>query len=218
MTPVLHIGPKNYASWSMGPWVVLTYTGLPFVEHVVPLFSAPDWAQNVAAVSPSGKLPVLVDGPLVVHESLAICEYLADRHPEFPLWPRDAHARARARALSSELATSFEALRTDMPMNCRGYARDFLPGDKVVDDIERIVSIWEQCSEQPKDGPFLFGEFGIVDALFANVASRFRTYGVGLSGAAGEYADMLLDMEAVRDWFEGGSADARIPRYDAALL
>jgi len=217
MKPVLRIGPKNYASWSMRPWLVLRHHGLPFEEHIVPLFSAPDWPQQARKASPSGRLPVLVDDGVVIHESLAICEHLAERHPDLLLWPAERRARSLARALSCEMATSFGALREAMPMNCRGTNPGFTPSEEVVEDIERIASIWEQRRAEKPQGPFLFGAFGIVDAMYAPVATRLRSYQLQLGGAAGAYADALLDLPALRRWVREGTDDTPIPRYDAAL-
>lgn len=218
MSYTLIIGPKNYSSWSLRPWLVLKHLALPFEELPVALYAGAGWKERLLSLNPAGKVPALRDGELLVHETLAICEYLAERHPEAGLWPADLVARARARAFSQEMASGFFALRNELPMNCRGRAKAFTPSEAAVAEIERVAAVWEDCrTSAATGGPFLFGAFGIVDAMYAPVALRFITYGVQLSGAAGEYADTLLALESVQQWMREGEQDESMPDYDGLL-
>src|SRR5438552_11418510 len=173
----IYLGNKNYSSWSLRPWLVLKRTTVAFDEVVIPLYQ-PGSRETVLKYSPSGRVPALRHGDLTVWESLAICEYLAETFPNFALWPGDQGARARARAVSAEMQSSFRALREHMPMNVRSTfpGRGVTP--EVQADINQIMAIWRDCRTRFGDGKgdFLFGNFTIADAMFAPVVSRFRTY------------------------------------------
>lgn len=215
------LGNKNYSSWSLRPWLALKATGAPFGEIVIPL-RTPDTKAQILEHSPSGKVPVL-KGPdgLIVWETLAIVEYLAERFPNANLWPADPAARAVARAIASEMHAGFGALRSNMPMNIRmkaraeiASARQAIPEVKV--DIDRIQAIWSEYRTRfGNGGDFMFGPFGGADAMFAPAVCRFRTYGVKLGGAAGAYADALWDWPAMREWRDAAEAEPfSIPQYD----
>jgi glutathione S-transferase len=204
----LVIGNKTWSSWSLRPWLLMTRFGIPFEEIVVGLRQSTTAAQ-IAHHSPSGKVPVLIDGPLSVWDSLAIAEYLAERHPDLPLWPQDAGARAIARSVSAEMHSGFAPLRQNCPMDV--LARGLSPVDPaaVAADVSRIVAIWGMCrAAHGGRGPFLFSQFSVADAMFAPVASRFATYGIDL-GAAGDdgtaaaYAQTLMNLPEMADWING---------------
>ena len=196
----LVIGNKNYSSWSLRPWLAMRHLGLEFDEIIIPL-DRPETAASIARHTPAGRVPVLIDRGLHVWESLAILEHLAERHPE--LWPKPIEQRARARSLAAEMHAGFAALRSALPMNLRASGRKVAIEAATAADIHRIESIWSDAA-----GPFLFGPFGAVDAMFAPVATRFRTYGVPLEGTARAYAAALLDHPAMRRWQEGARAES----------
>lgn len=194
----LIVGNKNYSSWSMRAWLPLRHFELPFEEERVALFES-GYKERLLAVSPAGKVPVLVDGAVTVWDSLAIGEYLAEKYPTLGLWPGDPAQRAAARSVSAEMHAGFARLRIHMPMNIRGSYPDQGHTADVAADIARIRASWAQCLAC-SGGPFLFGEFSLADAMYAPVVSRFRTYGVGLDGALGAYADRLWQLPAVQEW------------------
>jgi glutathione S-transferase len=197
---VLALGNKNYSSWSLRPWLALKHTGAAFDEIVIPLYR-PESPDAIRAISPSGKVPVLHHGELVVWDSLAICEYLAEAFPEARLWPDDAGARAAARSISAEMHSGFLALRTHMPMNARAR----LPGlGRTIDslrDVDRVRSLWRNALDRfGHGGPFLFGRFSIADAMYAPVVLRFRTYEVDLEPRLREYCAAVLALPAMEEW------------------
>ncbi len=209
----LVIGNKAYSSWSMRPWLLMKQAGLAFDEVRIPLCQE-GHDRKIREYSPAGRVPVLVDGAVTVWDSLAICEYLAERHAEKNLWPAAAAARAHARAVSAEMHAGFAALRSNMGMNVR---RSF-PGvgmtPEVAKDIARIEQLWDDCLQR-YGGPFLFGAFGIADAMYAPVATRFRTYAVGLSAVAQRYADMVLALPAVAEWYAAAHAETEVlPQFE----
>ncbi len=216
MTPLtLVIGNKNYSSWSMRPWLVLRQAGIPFAEVRIPLYR-PDSAAELAAWSPSGKVPALHDGDIRVWDSLAICEYLHERFPDKQLWPRDATARAVARSVSAEMHSGFTDLRQNMVMNIRARHPGKGRTPECLADIERILAIWADCRARfGGGGDFLFGRFGIADAMYAPVVLRFLTYGVALTGAAKDYADTVLALPALQAWVADAVAETeRIEMFE----
>ena len=200
------LGNKNYSSWSLRAWLALQATGAEFDEIVIPLWL--DGAkEKILAHSPSGKVPALRHGDVVVWESLAICEHLAEAFPDAGLWPADPTARAAARSVSHEMHAGFMALRRAMPMNCRAAKPGKGMTDGVVADIERVTAIWRDCRTRfGSGGALLFGEFTIADAMFASVASRFRTYDVTLDPVAAAYVEAVHALPAMRSWL--GAAEA----------
>jgi glutathione S-transferase len=201
MTPVLYVGNRNYSSWSLRPWLVLEWGKIEFETRLIEL-GGPGYGDRqiagVLAVSPGGTLPVLHVGEDVIGDSLAIAEWAAERAPE--LWPRDARKRALARSVTCEMHSSFGALRHELPCNIRRRAKPREISAAVRRDIARVQSIWSTlCADS--GGPYLFGESAtIADAFFTPVATRFRTYGVGLDAAAQRYAEVLLANPGFQRW------------------
>ena len=197
----LVIGNKNYSSWSLRPWLALRNAGIPFTERLLLLFDE-NWKEAIAAVSPSGRVPVLLHGERTIWETLAILEYAHELFPEAGLWPADRDARAMARAVANEMHAGFAALRTHMPMNLRrldleGKGR----GPGVADDIARICAIWRDCrGRYGAGGDFLFGAFGAADAMYAPVVTRLDTYGVDLDETCTAYSRAVLSLPAFVEW------------------
>ncbi|MFT7721329.1 MAG: glutathione S-transferase [Roseateles sp.] len=203
----LYIGNKNYSSWSMRSGVLLAAFGIPFEERRLRLDFSPGsaWHDVIAGVTPTKRVPVLVeDDGFAVWDTLAITEYLAERHPALPVWPRDARDRARARSLCAEMHAGFMALRSRCPMNIEAFfpdvgARLWAEDAALRADVARLDAAWREALAA-RGGPFLFGAFGAVDAYFAPVAVRLSRFGLPLSGAAAAYRDALLAHPAVQAW------------------
>jgi len=217
--PVLHIGSKNYSSWSMRPWLVLAWAQIPFRENVLALLPRGAGVNAAfAAVSPTGQVPALElpDGG-VIWDSLAISEWAAEERPEALLWPADGRVRALARRAVCEMHAGFAALRRALPMNLRRRAEPRMLDEEVQGQVARIVALWAQCQSAAAGGPFLFGSRpGVADAFFAPVATRFRTYAVPLPQAAQAYVDAICGEEAFRAWELAALSDPlRLPETDA---
>ncbi len=210
----LVIGDKTYSSWSLRPWIAMKHAGIPFAEERVRL-RQPESKAAILRHSPSGKVPALKAQGHVVHDSLAILEFLADTHPEASLWPQEAKARAHARAVSAEMHSGFATLRNEMPMDISTTLPTPPIGEALEADIRRVVAIWKDARARwASEGPFLFGTFSNADAMYAPVATRFQTYGVDLSafgddGSAQIYADTLLTLPAYQEWQEGAAAERK---------
>lgn len=208
---VLVIGDKAWSSWSLRPWLAAKMAGVPFREEPVRL-RQPDTGSQIARHSPSGRIPVLKRGSFAVWDSLAICEYLAELAPVARLWPQDTQARAVARSISAEMHSGFLALRKEFPMDFHARAEGRAPSDQARADIARIAQIWRETRRDfGTGGPYLFGKFSIADAMYAPVATRFRTYGIGLAafgddGEAQAYAQALLAMPEIEEWGAGAAA------------
>lgn len=213
----LVIANRNYSSWSLRAWLALEAVGEPFDEVLIPL-GRPEAAQEIRRYSPSGRVPALLEGELTVWDSLAICEYLAERHPEAHLWPADPRVRAVARSAVAEMHSGFTAVRGHMPMNLRASRPGAGRGPGVAEDVERITAIWEHCRRDfGTGGDLLFGSFTLADAFYAPVVSRFRTYGVTPTGAAGAYMDALWSLPAMQIWAAKAHAEPwTVDRYDNA--
>jgi glutathione S-transferase len=210
----LVVASKNYSSWSLRPYLALAHTGQPFREVVVQL-GQPDTAANIAKHSPSGRVPALVHGELVIWDSLAICEYLAELFPQAKLWPQDATARAVARSVTAEMHSGFANLRNHMPMNLRARRPGEGRAPGVAEDISRITQLWSECrSRFGQGGPFLFGAFSIADAFYAPVVTRFVTYGVELDAVGGAYRDAVLALPAMRAWTQASQGEPPVARYE----
>ena len=223
----LVIGNKAYSSWSLRPWIYLKHLGIPFEEVRVPLYQG-DYKAAITRYNPAGKVPVLVDGGTTVWDSLAILEYLAERHPAQGVggWPSEAKARAMARSVSAEMHSGFGAMRENLCMNVRktypwrpaGSANAW--PEAVLADVARIQALWEDCrasagSSAGNSGPFLFGAFCPADAMYAPVAWRFAGYSVPLTSIARAYVDTLLALPAMREWQAGAMAESEVlPQYD----
>jgi glutathione S-transferase len=214
-TLTLVIGDKNYSSWSLRPWLVLRAFGVAFDEVRLPL-DTPEFATGIARWSPSGRVPVLHRGDLVVWDSLAIAEYINEAFLDGRGWPADIAQRAVARAVSAEMHSGFQALRSQLPLNCRKRAKNFVPSAEAKRDIARIAALWRECRASARGGEFLFGAFSIADAMYAPVVLRFQTYGIALSDVERRYADAILALPAIREWLAAADAEGHaLPKYDA---
>lgn len=210
----LYIGNKNYSSWSMRPWVLMRQFQIPFDEVLVRFdsFAADSsFKRRIAQVSPTGRVPVLVDEGLEVWDTLAIAEYLAERFPQHALWPRDVRQRARARSLCAEMHSGFSALRSHCPQNIEAVlpavGQRILQEQAVVRaDLQRAQTLWGDAL-QASGGPFLFGAFGIADAYFAPLAGRIRTYRLPVNDAALAYIDRVFASPGVSAWVRDALAE-----------
>jgi len=205
----LYIGNKNYSSWSMRPWVLLTQAQIAF-EEVFVRFDGftpeSEFKQTLQSISPAGKVPVLHDGDLVVWDTLAIAEYAAEKFPEKKLWPQSIGARALARSLCAEMHAGFMGLRANCPMNIEASLPEqgaIIWRDKpaVRSDVERIVAMWTQLLEA-SGGPMLFGDFSVVDAYFAPVCMRLKTYALPVPPVISAYIERLSALSGVKAWID----------------
>ena len=210
----LVIGDKNLSSWSLRPWLALKHCGIPFAEERVRL-RQPDSKAEILRHSPAGKVPVLKTKTGLVWESLAILDYLAERHPEHRLLPQGEEARAAARSISAEMHAGFATLRNDMSMDLLSLLSSPPISAALEADIRRIAAIWKDTRARfGESGPFLFGAFSNADAMYAPVATRFRTYGVDLSrfgddGSGTAYAAAILALPAMAEWTEGAKDELK---------
>ncbi len=202
----LIIGNKNYSSWSMRPWVLMKQLGLPFEEHKLRFDFGPNspFRREVARFSPAGRVPVLFDDDFAVWDTLAIIEYLHDKFPGRGVWPADMRHRARARSLAAEMHSGFSALRNHCPMNIEAAlpevgARIWAEQDGVRQDVQRIELAWAEALND-SGGPFLFGEFSAVDAMFAPVCMRLRTYALPTVPTTHEYIAHVAAAPGVKAW------------------
>jgi glutathione S-transferase len=211
----LFIGNKNYSSWSMRPWVLLTQAQIPF-EEVMVRFDSFDadsgFKKTLSGVSPTAKVPVLVDDELAIWDTLAIAEYLAERFPDKALWPGDRAARARARSICAEMHSGFTALRSHCPLNIEARLPDtgaFIWRDKsaVRADLERLVQMWSTLLQEHR-GPMLFGAFTAADAYFAPVCSRLKTYALPVPSIIKEYVERVHALPGVAAWIDAALAEA----------
>ncbi|HEY8155668.1 MAG TPA: glutathione S-transferase family protein [Myxococcota bacterium] len=206
----LVIGNKAYSSWSLRPWLLLRESGIPFQEILIPLYQ-PDSPRRIRERSPSGRVPALIDGATTIWDSLAICEYVAERFPEARGWPEDGVARAIARSVSAEMHSGFASVRTEMPMNVRGRRSGVTPSPAARNEIDRILEIWSDCRRRfGASGKFLFGRFGIADAMYAPVVTRFHTYGIELTGAARDYSEAVQALASLQEWSKAGRAEPAV--------
>lgn len=211
----LVIANRNYSSWSLRPWLLMTEFNLEF-DLVEESLAGDDLKERLQRHSPSCKVPVLVDGDVTVWDSLAICEYVSERFLGGKGWPDSAASRAHARAISAEMHSGFMALRSEMPMNIRAK-RTIEPSRAAVADIGRINEIWSDCRERyGRDGEWLFGRFSIADCMYAPVVMRFETYGTALSKPARQFADALLANPGLNAWIEAAVAETEIIPEDEA--
>jgi glutathione S-transferase len=208
-------GNKLYSSWSLRPWLVLSAFSIPFEEIVIPL-RTPETAARLMEYSPSGKVPVLIDGDVTVWESLAIIEYLAETFPALPIWPRDAKARAHARAISSEMHAGFQPLRQACPMHLGARFATPPVTDALRANVDRVEDIWSEARNRFGNGagPFLYGAFSAADAMYAPVVTRFETYQMPVREATRSYMDAILMHPALGEWRKAALAEPwRIPEY-----
>jgi len=203
---VLYHGNKNYSSWSMRAWLPLRQAGVDFDEVFFHL-GDPNVRDAIGEHSPSRKVPAMRDRDLLLWDSLAITEYLAERFPDAGIWPPAESARAQARCVAAEMHSGFPELRAHMPFNVRRSSPGLERGEGVDTDIERILSIWRECREASPDGDFLFGSWTAADMSYAPVVCRFRTYGVQLDETSGAYADAVLAHTHVQEWCRAAEAE-----------
>ena len=214
MQTSLVIGNKNYSSWSLRAWFLLAEAGIEFSEQRIPL-DIETTAAELARLSPSGRVPVLLLGDDVIWDTLAIAETVAERWSEKELWPTDAAARAHARSISAEMHAGFASLRESMPMNCRAMGRKVTIPDDLATDIDRMFEIWSDCQGRyHAQGDWLFGKFSIADAMFAPVVLRFRTYGINLPESASVYPQRLLNSESMQNWLAAAESEIEVIRTD----
>ncbi len=210
----LYIGNQNYSSWSMRPWVLLTQAGIAF-ETVKVRFDSFDADSNfkhtVNALTPTGKVPVLMDGDLAVWDTLAIAEYVAEQYPEKQLWPADKGARARARSVCAEMHAGFTGVRNHCPMNIEASLPEigalvWRDQPAVRADVARLVAMWQELLDA-HGGPMLFGEFSVADAYFAPVCMRLKTYGLPVPADISEYVERVWALPGVKAWVDGALAE-----------
>ena len=217
----LYIGNKNYSSWSMRPWVLMKQADIEFEEVMLPFdsFDADsEFKQKINAVSPVGKVPVLVVDGLPVWDSLAIAEYLAERFAQKQLWPIDVSARARARSICSEMHSGFNALRNHCPLNIEASLPEtgsIIWRDQfaVRDDIKRLDGLWTELLTN-YGGPMLFGNFSIADAFFAPVCSRIQTYALPVSDVVMNYIERVHGLQSVKQWVDSALAEKDFVDFD----
>jgi len=207
----LYIGSKNTSSWSLRPWLAMKMAMVPFEEVVIRL-NTPETKARILTVAPSGKVPALKideDGASwTVWDSLAICETLAERHPEARLWPDAAAPRAHARSIVAEMHSGFPDLRRALSMEIAARHPTQALDDQVQADIARIIAIWTGALAAPgMRGGFLFGAFSVADAFFAPVVTRFETYGIHLPAVAQAYAERVLGLPPMREWAASAKAE-----------
>ena len=209
-------GNKRYSSWSFRPWFLMKMAGIPFKETHL-WIRKPDSLAKIRKFSPGGRVPVLIDGNVKVWESVAICEYLAEKFPKKQLWPKDAKARAEASSVSHEMHAGFMAMRLNLPCHFINRYSNFVVPPDAQADIARIQEIWNDCRKKyGKLGPFLFGKFSIADAMFAPVVFRFFAYGVKADGKISQaYRDMIEGLPASQEWVRLARQEKeRIPAYE----
>jgi len=200
MTLELVIGNKNYSSWSLRPWLLMTHFNLPFREIKLPL-DTPEFYQRIIDYSPTGRVPVLRDGDENIWDSLAICEVINERYLDGKAWPEDSKARAAARSAVAEMHSGFAALRTQLPMNCHRKSNAYRWKEDADRDILRIQALWSDLRTRFGTGSeFLCGQFGIVDAMFAPVCVRFTAYGVAMDENTKQYVSTIYSLPAMQSW------------------
>lgn len=200
MSLKLVIANKLYSSWSLRPWLVMRTFGIPFDELVIPL-RTPQTKELIGRVSPSGKVPVLIDGDALVWESLAIIEYLAEKFPQVAIWPRDVFARAQARSISNEMHGGFLPVRQALPMNLGKRFKTPELSEDANSAIARIEQLWRETrAEFAKRGAYLLGDFSAADAMFAPVVTRFDTYQIPVAADTRDYMDVILKHPAFLEW------------------
>jgi glutathione S-transferase len=210
----LFIGNKNYSSWSMRPWVLMKQTGIPFDEVILRFdgfTTDSQFKQQITRHNPVGKVPVLKDDGLLVWDTLAIAEYLAEKYPEKHLWPQDRAARARARSVCAEMHSGFSALRSAFPMNIEAHLPEV--GQRLLReqaavraDLDRILNMWSELLAV-HGGPMLFGDFSIADAYYAPVVMRLQTYAPSVPAAIAAYMERVRALPGVAAWIKEALAE-----------
>jgi glutathione S-transferase len=215
MSLTLVIANKNYSSWSLRPWILMRHFGVAFDEIIVPLAQDSTRAE-LLRYSPTGKCPVLRDGDVVVWDSLAIIEYVAELHPQTAIWPTSRAARARARSLAAEMHSGFTGLRALLPMNMRRPVRKRELTPEAALDVARLEQAFAQArADFAQGGAFLFGDFSAADAMFAPIVNRLHVYDVAVGPQTRAYMDAMMALPAWREWSEGAKTeDWTIEKYE----
>ena len=196
----LIIGNKNYSSWSLRPWILMKHFDIAFDEQYIWLFSA-QMQSDMQRYSPSLKVPVLRDDDLKVWDSLAICEYISEQYLQGSGWPKATSQRSIARSICAEMHSGFNAIRSEMPMNCRREPSAITLTDQAALEIKRVIDIFDQCLEQPSQtGSFLFGEFSIADAFYMPIVARFNCYSIDVPNNVSKYMQTMLNLPAYQRW------------------
>lgn len=211
----LVIGNKTYSSWSLRPWLFLKQMGVEFQEVRIPLY-VDNSVTLIKSHSPSAKVPVLHDGDLTVWDSLAICEYVNEKYLNYAGLPADIAVRAVARSLCAEMHSGFMGLRQEFIMNCRRNISGIQPTAAAQQDIARISEIWRTCKQTyGQSGEWLFGEFSMVDAMFAPVAFRFAGYGIAVGEIEQQYINRLLNLPAMQQWQQAARQETEVlPQFE----
>lgn len=209
----LVIGNKNYSTWSLRPWLLMSHFDVAF-EEIMESLGPEQLSERLGQYSASNKVPVLLDGDVCVWDSLAICEYINEQHLEGKGWPVNVENRARARSISAQMHSGFGAMRSEMPMNIRAK-RKLVLSDEALGDIEAVQALWQQSIEA-SGGPWLCGEFSIADCMFAPVVMRFMTYTIKLTPAAQTYAQQLLALPAIKQWINDALVETEVVPADEA--
>ncbi len=194
----LLIGNKNYSSWSLRAWILLKHFNIDFEEELL-LLSGEGWKENLIKKSPTGNVPVLIDGDLVIAESIAIIEYIADKFPSLPIWPENIKERALARSASAQMHAGFYKIRELAPMNLRKDFPNRVDIDAIKQELEQIEKLWGGFLAKSK-GEFLFGDFCAVDAMFAPMATRLKTYHLPMSQIVAQYVENIHQLPAFIEW------------------
>lgn len=206
----LLIGNKNYSSWSLRPWILMKVAGIPFEEINIALYS-PEGKEALKNYTDAGKVPVLIDNDMTIWDSLSIAEYLAEHHPEKQLWPLASDSRAIARSVSAEMHSSFFAVRSTLPMNCRRNMQYHVESDDLQVDIDRICHLWRRCREEYGErGEFLFGQFSIADAFYAPVVIRLNGYTIPVGDIERSYMDSILALDAMQEWIAAAKEEETV--------
>jgi glutathione S-transferase len=210
----LYIGNKNYSSWSFRPWIGMKVLGVEFTEELIP-FDMAAGNPKFKTFSPTGKVPVLVDGDQTVFESLAILDHLSRKFPDKGFWPKDLNAHSHAMAISCEMLGGFSALRNQCPMNMRRPIVKMEQDEALQKDVKRIETIWSECIAM-SGGPFLFGDFCIADAMFAPVVNRLEVYKLSENQDVLAYMENMKSLSAWQEWEKAGKAEPWIVEEDEA--
>ncbi len=214
--PILIIGNKNYSSWSLRGWLAMRKSGANFEERLLHL-DTDEFFDEIGDLSPTGRVPVLWHGERCIWDSLAIAEYANEVFADGRMLPADAALRGKARALCAEMHAGFNALRNAMPMNLRARDRQAPMTPELEHDIGRAFSIWQSCREAHAGaGPWLLGEFSLVDVMYAPLVLRLPTYNVALPELAQQWLQTLLDDPAMSEWLEAAALETEIVEADEA--
>lgn len=211
----LYIGNKNYSTWSLRAWLILEKHALQFEEITLSL-DTDAFYKRLENLSPTKKVPTLIDDENTVWESLAICEYINDRYLSGAAWPQCLEYKAKARAMACEMLAGFMAVRNELPMNIRAHRKVVL-SEQAIKEIKRIEAIWsEQYLQFKQQGGWLFGQWSIADAMFAPVVLRFKTYGIEVNEAATGYINHTLDCPSLQKWIMESALETDIVEHDEA--